>query len=65
MPDQQTALEQHNQKEVETATENFTKLKSAEDFLQFARNISEKGEHLKQLTIKVLDNDRIEFLLGC
>lgn len=55
MQDQQTALEQRNQRELETATKNFAKLKSAEDILQFAHNISDKGEHLRQLAIEALD----------
>lgn len=55
MPDPQTVLESRNLVQLQRATENFTKLKSAEDILQFAHNISDKGEHLRELAIEALD----------
>ena len=55
MPDQQTALQIRNQVQLQRATENFTKLKTAEAILQFAHNISQRGEHLRQLSIEALD----------
>ena len=55
MPDQQTALEERNQKILATARRNFTNLNTAEDILQFAHNISQRGEHLRQLSIEALD----------
>lgn len=55
MPDGQTALEQRNQQEIETAKRIFTNLNTAEAILQFAHNISQRGEHLRELSIEALD----------
>ena len=55
MPDKQTALEQRNQVQLQSATKIFIKLKCADEFLQFAHNISDKGKHLRELSIEALD----------
>ena len=55
MPDKQTALESLNLVQLQRARENFNKLNTAEDILQFAHNISDKGEHLRELSIEAFD----------